>query len=192
MVSARALIDPASQGTFISRNLQRKLDLPIYSAPAATIVGLNGAVVANSKNVCFVSLRLPIDPSFKFTKEAYVVEMLTGQLPTWSFAKYADSDAPELPLTDFEYAHMDFLLGGDVYPQITLSGFRKDSKNPLIAQKTIFGWVVTGKIAQPNSFHFKSESPTYLSHGPTRKDAIGRNSRSNYYIIPRLKPNKKK
>ena len=42
-VSARALIDPASQAT--TRKLQRKLNLPIYSAPAATIAGLNGAVV---------------------------------------------------------------------------------------------------------------------------------------------------
>ena len=48
MFSARALIDPATQATFISRKLQRKPDLPIYSTPAATIVGLNGAVVANS------------------------------------------------------------------------------------------------------------------------------------------------
>ena len=41
----RALIDPASQVTFISRKLQRKLDLPTLSAPAATVVGVNGTVV---------------------------------------------------------------------------------------------------------------------------------------------------
>ena len=82
--STRALIDPASQATFISRKLQRKLDLPTYSVPAATITGLNGAVVAHSRKVRIVSLRSPIDPSFKLTTEAYVVEKLSGQLPTCS------------------------------------------------------------------------------------------------------------
>ena len=133
MVSARALIDPASQATSISRKLQRKLDLPIYLALGTTIMGLHGAVVANSTEVCIVSLWSPIHRSSKLSTEAYVVEQLTGQLSTCSLAKYDDSDAPELPLTDFKYAHTDLLLGGDVYPQIILSGFRKDPKDPLIA-----------------------------------------------------------
>ena len=138
MISARALMDPASQATFISRRLQRELDLSKYSPPAATIVGLNGAVVANSRIVCIVSLWSPIDLSFKLTTEAYVVEQLTGQLPICLLAKYADFDTSELPLTDFKYAHMDLLLGGVVYPQI--SGFRKDSKDTLIAQQIVFGF----------------------------------------------------
>ena len=105
--------------------------------------------------------------------------------------KYVDFDIPTHPLTDFKYAHMNLLLGGDVYPHIMLSASRKDSKNTLIAQQPIFGWVVTGKMPQSNSFPFRFESSTYLSDGPSRKDAISRNLRSNYYITPRLKPNKK-
>ena len=61
IISERALIDPAFQATFISRGLQRKLDRPMYSAAAVTIVGLNCTnVVANSRNVCIVSLRSPL------------------------------------------------------------------------------------------------------------------------------------
>ena len=89
-------------------------------------------MLASSRKVCIVSLRSVIDPSFVLITEAYVVEKLSGKLPTCSLAQYADFDAPEFPLTDVKYAHMDLLLGGDVYPQIMLSGFRKRPKNPLI------------------------------------------------------------
>ena len=121
MFSAKARIDPASQTTFISRQCERKLDLPTYLAPAATIVGLNGAVAANSRKVCIVSLRSPIDPSFELTTEAHVVEKLSGQLPKCSLAENDDFDAHKFLLTGFKYAHMDLLLGKDVYPQIMLS-----------------------------------------------------------------------
>ena len=95
--------------------------------------------------------------------------------------KYADFDVPELPLTDFKYAHMDFLLDGDVYPQIMLSGFRKNFKIPLIAQQTIFGWVVTGKMPQSDSFPFRSEFHTDFSIRPSRREAFAQNVRSDCY-----------
>ena len=81
--------------TFISRKLQRKLDFPTYLAPATTIMGLNGAEIANSTKVCIISLGFPIDPSFKLNTEANVVEQFIGQLPAYCLAKYADFDAPE-------------------------------------------------------------------------------------------------
>ena len=76
--SARALIDPASHATFVSRRLQRKLDLPTFSVPSAAIFGLNGAIAANSTRVCSVSLGSPIDPEFHLQTDAYVVEQLTA------------------------------------------------------------------------------------------------------------------
>ena len=111
----RALIDPASQATFISKKLQRKLDLPTLLAPSVTVVGHNGAVAANSTKVCIVSLGYSIDPEFSLTAEAYVHDKLTGQLPTCSLAKFVDFNTSDLPLTDLKCAHMDLLLGGDIY-----------------------------------------------------------------------------
>ena len=83
-----AEIDPASQATFISRKLQKKLSLPTYAAPATEIVGLNGAVAAKSTKVCIISLRSSEDPNFNLKLEAYVVEKLTGRLPTYSLSKF--------------------------------------------------------------------------------------------------------
>ena len=104
----RCFLDPASHTTFISRKLQRNLDLPTYSSPTAKIVGLNGAVVANSTKLSLGS----IDPSFKLCTEAYVVEKVIGPLRACLLAKYADFDAPELPFR----THMDLLLGGSIGP----------------------------------------------------------------------------
>ena len=119
--------------------------------PSATAVGLKGAVAANSTKVCIVSLGSSIDPAFSLTTEAYVVDKLTGRLPTCSLAKFVDFNTSDLPLTDLKCAHMDLLLGGDIYSQIMFLEVRKDSEKHLIAQRTVFGWIVTGKIPQPNS-----------------------------------------
>ena len=113
-------------------------------------MGLNGTVVANSTKVCIVSLGSSIDLAFSITTEAYVVDNLTGRLPTCSLAKFVDFNTTDLPLTDLKCIHMDLLLGGDIYSQIMLPVVKKDSKNPLIAQRTVFGRIVTDKIPQSN------------------------------------------
>ena len=87
---------------------------------------------------------------------------------------------------------MNLLLGGDVYPQIMLSGVWKYPKKPLITQQTVFGWVVTDKMPQSVSFPIKSEFPTNLSIGPSRRGAFARNTRTDCYRAPRLKPNMRK
>ena len=58
------------------------LNLPTLSTPAATILGLNGAIAANSTKICSVSLSSSTDPEFYTETDAYVVEQLAGRLPT--------------------------------------------------------------------------------------------------------------
>ena len=48
---------------------------------------------------------------------------------------------------------MDLLLGADIYSQIMLTDVKRNPRGSLIAQKTVFGWVLTGKIPQPNSLN---------------------------------------
>ena len=132
---ARALIDPPSQATFISRKLHRKLNLPTLLAPSVTVVGLNGALAANSTKVCIVSLVSSIDPAFSLTTKAYVVDRLTGRLPTCSSTKFVDFGTPDLLLTDLECAHMDLLLGGDIYIRLD-SNWKNTCWIPLILWET--------------------------------------------------------
>lgn len=80
--SAGALIDFAPQATFISRRLQRKLNLSTFYAPAATRLVHNGAIMANYTKVCSVSLGSSIEHELHLETEEYVIEKLTGCLPT--------------------------------------------------------------------------------------------------------------
>ena len=55
-----------------------------------------------------------------------------------------------LPLADnceFPPSEIDILLGADVYPYILLDGLIKGEPGSPIAQRTIFGWTLTGPIA---------------------------------------------
>ncbi|XP_075155869.1 uncharacterized protein LOC142229212 [Haematobia irritans] len=146
--SARALIDPASQATFISRKLQKKLALPIFPVTSANIVGLNGTISAKSTNVCRISLCSPIDPTFKLSTDAYVVYQLTGRLPTYSLSQLFDVNLPGITMCDLKCSHMDVLLGGDIYSRIMHTDVHKHPNGDLIAQKSVFGWIVTGKVTQ--------------------------------------------
>ena len=42
---------------------------------------------------------------------------------------------------------MDLLLGADIYPKIMLTEVLKHPSGDLIAQKSVFGWIVTGKVS---------------------------------------------
>ena len=54
---------------------------------------------------------------------------------------------PDLVLADkrfFANEQVDLVLGGDLYPQILLNGIRKNVLSTLLAQETVFGWILTG------------------------------------------------
>ena len=74
---ATTLVDiilSASWATFITRELQRKPEPTTFSVPAATILGLNGAIAANSTKICTIFLGSPIGSEFYLETDAYVVE----------------------------------------------------------------------------------------------------------------------
>lgn len=147
--STRALIDPCSQATFITKRLQKRLCIPTFSTQMAEISGIHETVSATSSKRCLLSIGSPIDPNFKIQTEAYVVEKLTGSLPSCSLTNAINHSFPDITMADISSSRMDLLLGGEVYPHIILPDVRKHPKGNLVAQKTVFGWIVTGKVGQP-------------------------------------------
>ena len=60
---------------------------------------------------------------------------------------------PNLRLADsqfFDCRPVDLLLGADLYPEIILGEIRRNVLGTLLAQKTIFGWIITGPVQQPS------------------------------------------
>ena len=124
------------------------LDLLTPSAPAAAILGLNGAIAANSTKICSVSLGLPIFPEFHMEADAYVIDQLTGLLPTCSLKNAVDFDLSKIFASHLKCSHMDLLLGADVYSQIMLTDVKRYPKGSLLAQSTVFGLVLIGRTSQ--------------------------------------------
>ncbi|XP_037813632.1 uncharacterized protein LOC119604835 [Lucilia sericata] len=151
--TVRALIDSASEATFISKKLQKKLSLNTRSSQTE-VHGLNDSLTATSTHICYVRIGSPIDSSFEIHTDALVVKKLTGQLPHYPLSDFNNGEFADLQLAD-RYIHMyseiDLLLGGDVYPKIIRSGLRWNHNQDLVAQQTVFGWIVTGRTATHNS-----------------------------------------
>ncbi|XP_075159825.1 uncharacterized protein LOC142232979 [Haematobia irritans] len=147
LFKARAFLDQGSEKTFISRSLQQKLMLPI-GKKRFEIRGLGGQIVANSNSMCSVSLFSDICHKLVNLK-AIVVPKIARLLPGFFIPKPAIStDFDDLDLADPDFhspGHVDLLLGSDVIPDLLLEGV-KHVCGSLIAQSTIFGWIISGPI----------------------------------------------
>ncbi|XP_036346005.1 uncharacterized protein LOC118755261 [Rhagoletis pomonella] len=145
--SARALIDSGSECSFISERLKRRINLPSKSLNAQ-VSGINNTVSAQVKEACLIQLRSPIDPLIKIDTTVLVLPQLTGNLPTCQINAMTKQAFPDLVLADkrfFINEQVDLVLGGDIYAQIILSGIQKNVLGTLLAQETVFGWILTGQ-----------------------------------------------
>ncbi|XP_061402935.1 uncharacterized protein LOC133338843, partial [Musca vetustissima] len=96
-----------------------------------------------------VAIGSPCDPSVLLSTNALVLPMISGSLPSFSVSSDFKSQMPNLRLADvnlFDSRPVDLLLGADLYPKILLEGCRSIISGTLLAQNTVFGWLVTGPI----------------------------------------------
>ncbi|XP_075163179.1 uncharacterized protein LOC142235805 [Haematobia irritans] len=143
---ARALIDPCSDDTFISSRLQKTLKLPTNSV-SADISGLGGEFLTKCSKIAFLKIGSRKNESFSLELEALVVPDITGNIPTHSIENSCIEKIPKMDLADptfYESGPVDILLGGNIYPMILLNGVQKGILGSLIAQETVFGWILTG------------------------------------------------
>lgn len=159
--TARALIDSGSQATFISEKLRRRLNLP-STRINAIVSGLNKALAGSTQELCNFIIRSPANPNFEIEVSGLVLPQLTGRLPSSTIRFPISYSFENLRLADPNFAqsgNVDILIGGDIYPQILLEGVRKNILDSLIAQNTIFGWVLTGPLQDCSL----NSSTTYVS-----------------------------
>ncbi|XP_065365681.1 uncharacterized protein LOC135958718 [Calliphora vicina] len=146
----RALIDPGSEATFISERLQNRLKLPTNSTNAR-ISGINQAVSATTRKICSIHIGSPLDSSRTLQTMALVIRDISGNLPSFTIPSYIKDYLPNIQLADvnfFDCRPVDILIGADLYPDILLGEIRRNILGSLLAQSTIFGWVITGPIEQ--------------------------------------------
>ncbi|XP_017470634.1 PREDICTED: uncharacterized protein LOC108362245 [Rhagoletis zephyria] len=145
--SARALIDSGSEFSFITERLKRRINLPSKRLNAQ-VSGINNTVSAQVKEACLIQLRSPIDPLIIIDSTVLVLPQLTGNLPTCQINAMTKQAFPDLVLADKKFfinKQVDLVLGGDIYAQIILSGIQENVLGTLLAQETVFGWILTGQ-----------------------------------------------
>ncbi|XP_075167690.1 uncharacterized protein LOC142239810 [Haematobia irritans] len=141
----RALIDPCSDDTFISSRIQKMLKLPTKPI-SADISGLGGEHLTKCSKIALFTL-CSAKNGFSAEVEALVVPDVTGNVPTHSFPNVGREDIRKLEFADPEFyksAPVDILIGGNLYPMILLKGVEHGILGSLVAQETVFGWIVTG------------------------------------------------
>lgn len=158
--NARAFLDQGSEKTFISKSLQQRLMLPT-EAKSFQIRGIGGHIVGNSNSLCTLTLY-----SKKYNRyvdiQAIVVPKISRMLPSFSISKseISHNGLEELELADPQFqvsSQVHLLIGSNFIPNILLNGV-KNVCNSLIAQSTIFGWVISGPIKVPSASSFSIQT----------------------------------
>ncbi|XP_019894812.2 uncharacterized protein LOC109614036 [Musca domestica] len=145
---ARALIDPASESSFISERLQKNLNLSVKSTNSV-VSAVNSTVAATCRKVCNIKLRSRCDRSPILETSALVVDSISRNLPTISVTSDLRSDLSNIVLADPQFGDsrpVDILIGADLYPKLVKNRSFRFSSGALLAQNTHFGWIITGPI----------------------------------------------
>ena len=152
--TARAIISRGSQCSIVSEALIEKLKLPrMASTTSVTRVANSYAVPSKGSSILDLSPYHGQNTRIKFT--AQILPLITSYGPryhalpsTWTHLKGVQlADNFESPPNE-----INILFGADLYPEIVLEGLVKGPVGTLMAQKTIFGWVLSGPNQSPATY----------------------------------------
>ncbi|XP_046973825.1 uncharacterized protein LOC124540368 [Vanessa cardui] len=142
----RVLLDQGSQGSFITKAMVQQLGLKRL-ATKNTVVGIGGNKSATSKSTVKVTLRSRVDPKYQVQVIAHVLKSVTSLLPVAKTTRMNWENLTLDELADPDYHtpnRIDILLGAEIYSQIIQEGIKRNLNGSLLAQDTVFGWIISG------------------------------------------------
>ena len=143
--TVRALIDPGSEVSLILESVQRRIGLTT-SAISASISGMGDQETASTNKVAHITLRHRNQKTINL--EALLLKKLTADLPSQKLDMVNLSQFSDLQLADHSFyksRKIEMVFGADIYPIILTNGIKKYNNGRLIAQATIFGWILSGE-----------------------------------------------
>ena len=153
-IMARVLLDSGSQVNLITEDLAQKLCLKRKPENINIIgVGKNESKIAHSVET-FVKSRVT---NYEFSTKFYVIRSISGCHPDTNFKKEILKIPDNIPLADPSFNHaqkIDLLLGAENFYELQSIGQIKLGNLLPTIQKTLLGWVISGKISindNPNS-----------------------------------------
>ncbi|XP_044595862.1 uncharacterized protein LOC123272906 [Cotesia glomerata] len=168
-LTARALVDPGSQISFISARLVQQLHLPKKSS-YIPLIGIGATKVGKTQGLVSCSLRSKSNSIKVCHFSAHVLPKLTASIPIIGTDYQQWPHLKELTLADPTQSPgpIDIIIGADYYGQILEDGLKQGPANTPTAQNTIFGWILFGPCGNPNieptahqSFHTTIDQELY-------------------------------
>lgn len=142
-VTARILIDPGSELSFVTEELVHRIRLNRKSA-SIPLLGIGGSRSGRTKSVVTAQLYPMQDSSMCCKLHAYILPRLTCQLPAFTAEKSSWSHLEKLQLAEPDYwrpGPIDIIIESDSYGQIIKPEIIQGYPPTPLAQLTIFGWV---------------------------------------------------
>ncbi|XP_011858926.1 PREDICTED: uncharacterized protein LOC105556442, partial [Vollenhovia emeryi] len=168
VIRVRALLDQGSEASFVSESVAQLLELPRRPVEVS-LRGISGSRAGAAHSITRLVLSSLVDSRSTVEIDALVLPRLTAPLPACSLKEHALPRFQGLPLADPQFTisnPVDLILGADVYGQILKSGVKRWPASRLVAQNTVFGWVVSGAITTDPSRRAVSTSLLHCSTDP--------------------------
>ncbi|XP_054745963.1 uncharacterized protein LOC129250358 [Anastrepha obliqua] len=146
-LAARALLDSGSQVNFMTEDLAQKLRIRREST-TLNIIGIGNATKkVRTKLNTFVKSRVN---NYEFSAQFWIMRSISASHPDrnvningWKIPKNISLADPEF----YKAQKVDLLLGAETFFELLAVGQIKASPNHPTLQKTLLGWVVSGKYA---------------------------------------------
>lgn len=149
--SVRVLLDSASQSSFITESLLRKLNQ--RGTPINQAVGGIGGASLNIKRKINIHFNSIVN-NFEASVQCLVIPKITSCLPTRSFNTNNFHIPPNIKLADPTFntsSPIDMLIGAKLFWSLICIGqFRQHS---LMYQKTKLGWIISGELLNERHIH---------------------------------------
>ena len=168
---ARALIDSGSQATFISMRLQEKLRLPAVQMNAR-VSGLNSTSSGTVQGQCSFVLTSHLDDRISVKATGLALSKLTSKLTNSTADVFTSAAFSGISLADPKFDkgdYIDILISGDIYPDILMECVKNNMLGDLVAQESIFCWIVTGPLPALHSKEFSTYTSGYARKEVNRK-----------------------
>ncbi|XP_055701653.1 uncharacterized protein LOC129800934 [Phlebotomus papatasi] len=149
--ACRVLIDGGGECTMMSEECAQRLALPRSKARIA-VHGAGEVNVGYTRGLVHLEVVSRYDPNDKVEVQAYVMEKVTSKLPSVDLSGFKWDHIKSLQLADPQYTvpgKIDIILGAEYAFEINLPQTLKGDSGQPIAQLTIFGWIVGGRIDSP-------------------------------------------
>ncbi|CAB0028280.1 unnamed protein product [Trichogramma brassicae] len=170
----RALIDPASEASFVTERVTNYLSLR-RSRVSTDVTGVGAQTQTTARSSVQFSVSSLVDNTSSIHVSALVLSEISDKLPG---RRAPSSEYPHLAgltLADPRYGRprkIDLLLGADKFSEIIRPGLRLGPCGTPTAQQSIFGWLLTGPADVAEGTATTSVSAYHIRTEPSLSQAL--------------------